>query len=73
MQCVGSKRCARFTDPSSSKYCSSVQRTTYYRQLLKLGGAGNGLFHMNRPDDVVLYLTYYVVSALIGTYERFAL
>jgi hypothetical protein len=38
-----------------------------------LGGAGNGLFHMNRPDDVVLSLTYYVVSALIGTYERFSL
>jgi hypothetical protein len=35
------------------------------------GGAGNGLFHMNRPDDVVLYQTYYVVSTLIRTYERF--
>jgi hypothetical protein len=37
------------------------------------GGAGNGLLHMNRNYAAELYLSNYVASVLIGSYERISL
>jgi hypothetical protein len=36
-------------------------------------GTPTGDFHMNRNDTVELYLSYYVASVLIGSYERVSL